>query len=177
MAIPDEVSRAGAEAETTYLRSLDAGGTVAFAIMCALQCPPGTKGTDRAFMQGRLNNQQLDEMNPRSAQWMLKETKEAGINITGKHYVGGIADKRGWKDPRAWVSGNDDILAVARDRNLTVAGSVNHDGGVAPPKRVKINEKIVKEEMALTRKANPGMRESDLRETVINRHTYKAKGR
>ena len=81
MAIPDEVSRAGAEAETTYLRSLEAGGTVAFAIMCALQCPPGTKGTDRAFMQGRLNNQQLDEMNPRSAQWMLKETKEAGINM------------------------------------------------------------------------------------------------
>jgi hypothetical protein len=177
MAIPEEVSRAGTDAETTYLRSLEAGGTVAFATMCALQCPPGTKGTDRAFMQGRLNNQQLDEMPVRSAQWMLKETKEAGINITGKHYVGGIADKRGWCDPRAWVSGNDDILTVARERRLTVSGSVSHDGGIDPPKRVKINEKIVKDQMRVARKANPGMREGDLRETVIKRHTYQAKGR
>lgn len=175
MNIPDSVLAAGREAVETYKKALPHGER--WAEMCALQIAPGTKGTDRAFMEGRMNNQQLDSMPERSAKWLVKEAREAGINISGKYYCGGIADKRGWKDPEAWVSSNDDVLRVAHKRRLAVSGSVNYDPGAAPPKRVKINERIVREQVARELRKNPGADPKALREKVIDKHSYKAKGR
>lgn len=175
MDIPSEVRSAGYEAIDTYKKALPHGER--WALMCALQTAPGTKGTERAFMQGRNNNEQLDGMPPLSAKWMVKEAKGAGINISGKYYCGGIADSRGWKDPQAWVSSNDDVLRVAQNRRLAVSGSVNYDPGTAPPKRVKLSERIIKEEVAKERRTNPGADAKALREKVIDKYAYKAKGR
>lgn len=47
--------------------------------MVALQVPPGTKGTDRAFLEGRQNNEQLDAMPKRQANYVAKEARDAGI--------------------------------------------------------------------------------------------------
>jgi hypothetical protein len=145
--------------------------------MVATQTPPGTSGTDRAFMERRMNNQQLDDMPLRQARYVAAETKKAGINISGKHYVGGIADARAWRDPEAWVSNNDDILKVAHKRRLAVSGTVNYDPGPDAPKRKLISEKIVREEVAKAKRLNPSAKTADLREQVISKHAYRAKGR
>ena len=175
--LPFSIARASQSVQSHYRKMIADGQSVLFAEMCALQAPPGTKGTDRAFMEGRMNNQQLDDMPVRQAQYVAAEAKSAGINISGKHYVGGLADKRGWRDPEAWVSNNDDVLKVAHKRRLAVSGTVNYDPGVADPKRKLISETIVREEVAKAKKLNPSAKNSDLREQVIAKHAYKAKGR
>lgn len=175
--IPQSVQDAGYFAMETYAKAIKAGSSERFAEMVALGAPPALKGTDRGFMQGRMNNQQLDEMPAQSAKWMAKEAKEAGINISGKYYCGGIADKRAWKDPEAWVSSRDDIMHVAQKRRLAVSGSVNYDPGVDAPKRKLINEKIVAREVAKEMRKNPGAKAGEVRERIIEKHAYRAKGR
>lgn len=177
MQIPFDVQNAGHTAVEAYTRAIQAGSSERFAEMVALASPPALKGTDRSFMQGRLNGQQLDDMPKQSAKWLAKEAKKAGINIAGKYYCGGIADKRAWRDPEAWVSSRDDIMRVARNRRLAVSGTVNYDPGVAPPKRTLINEKIVAREVAKELKKNPQANPGEVRERFIDKHAYKAKGR
>jgi hypothetical protein len=175
MDIPRHIRDAGYDAVETYKKALPHGER--WAEMCALQIAPGTKGLDRTFMSGRMNNQQLDEMPPETAKWMVKEAREAGINISGKYYCGGVADKRRWRDPEAWVSSSDDILRVARKRRLAVSGTVNYDPGPAAPKRKLINEKIVAEEVKKELRKNPRAKAGEVRERIIDKHAYKAKGR
>jgi hypothetical protein len=175
MDIPASVRNAGREAVQTYRNALPYGER--WAEMCALQIAPGTMGSDRAYMEGRHNNQQLDALPPRQAKYMAKEAREAGISIEGKYYCGGVANHLRWRDPEAWVSSNDDVLKVAKKRRMMVSGSVNYDPGVAPPQRKKINEKIVSEEVARIRRHNPKANPGELREQIIDRHSYKAKGR
>lgn len=175
MDIPSEILEAGYDAVRTYRAALPYGDR--WATMVALQAPPGTRGTDRAFLEGRQNNEQLNSMPKRQATYVAKEARRAGINITGKVYCGGIADKRGWKDPEAWVTGNDDVLSVARKRRLHVTGSVNYDPGEAPPKRVLLAESIIKDEMRKEKRRNPGVKDGELREKIIDKHAYKVKNR
>ena len=177
MTIPDDVKDAGHEAIAAYKRAIAAGSSPSFAEMVALGSPPATKGTDRNFMQGRWNNQQLDEMPSHSARWLSKEAKAAGINISGKYYCGGIADKRGWKDPEAWVSSRDDILTVAQKRRLAVSGAVDYDPGPQEPKRKLINERIVNEEIRRAKRKDPKAKTGELREKILATHAYRAKGR
>lgn len=175
--LPPDIAAAPHAVQQHYKTMLADGQTERFAAMCALQIAPGTKGSDRAFMQGRCNNQQLDEMPKLSAQWMVKEAKAAGINISGKYYCGGLADKRGWKDPEAWVSSSDDVLRVAQKRRLRVQGSLNYDPGVQDPKRTLINENIVRRELASELKRNPKAKAGEVRERIIEKHAYRPKGR
>ena len=175
MDIPSEILEAGYDAVRTYRAALPYGDR--WATMVALQAPPGTRGTDRAFLEGRQNNEQLNNMPKRQATYVSKEARRAGINITGKVYCGGIADKRGWKDPEAWVTGNDDVLRVARKRRLHVTGSVNYDPGEAPPKRVLLAESIIKDEMRKEKRKNPRAKDGELREKIIDKHAYKVKNR
>lgn len=171
--VPQEVLRLGRDAIFTYLRALKYGER--WALMCATQTPPGTKGTDRAFMEGRLNGQQFDDMPERMAKQMLREAHAAGISTTGKYYVGGIADKRAYCDPEAWVDSTADIVKVAQKRNLTVEGAVTHKGTPVPPKRQVLSERIIKEDMRYYRKLHPGKSKAELREMIINTHAHPKK--
>lgn len=177
MEIPKEVLRLGREACATYERALPHGER--WAVMCATQTPPGTRGSDRAFMEGRLNQQWLDDMPKKQANTILREARAAGINVTGKVYMGGLADQRAHRDPMAWVDSTADIKRVARARNLTVEGAVSHHGTPVPPKRTVLNERIIQEELPRYRKQNPGKKDGDLREMIINRqaHPQKRKGK
>lgn len=175
MHIPSHIQSAGREAVETYKKALPYGER--FAEMVALQAPPGTSGTDRAFLEGRQNNQQLDALPKRQAEFMVREAKQAGINISGKHYVAGIADRRGWRDPAAWVTSNDDVLRVAHKRRLAVSGSVNYDPGPAPIKPKVLSESIIKDEMRKELRKNPKANRGELREKIIDKHAYKVKGR
>lgn len=175
MSVPTEVMRAGPSAVETYLESIESGATEKFAVMCALRVPPGTKGSDRAFMEGRCNNQQLDDLPPLMAKYMVNEAKAAGINVTGKHYVSGLADSRAWQDPAAWVSSVDDVKRVAAARNLHVQGAVTHEGVREAPKRKQLSERIIKEEVARESRLNPKAKAGELREKVIKNHSLKRK--
>ena len=177
MDLPFDIANAPSSVQAHYLKMLADGQTPRWAEMCALQAPPGTQGTDRAFMEGRYNNQQLDSMPRFQANYISKDAKKAGINISGKYYCGGIADHRGWKDPEAWVSGNDDVLRVAKKRGKRVTGSVNYDPGDAPPQRKLISESIVNDLVRREKKKNPGAKVGELREKVIEKHAYRVKNR
>ena len=175
MEYPPEIIAAGPQALNLYEKALPFGER--WAAMVALQQPPGAKGTDRAFLEGRQNNQQLDDMPVRQAQYVARDARKAGISIAGKYYCAGIADKRGWKDPEAWVTSNDDVLRVAQKRRLHVTGSVNYDPGEAPPKRTLLAESIIKDELRKEKRKNPKAKVGELREKIIEKHAYRVKNR
>lgn len=175
MTIPSQVRDAGPAAVATYKAALPYGER--WAEMCALQCPPGTKGTDRAFNQGRYNQQQFDDMPKLMAERMLREARAAGISTAGKQYVGGLADKRAHQDPEAWVDSTADIVRVARKRNLTVEGIVSHKGTPVPPKRRALSERVIREEMRHYRKMHPKMKAGEMREMIIDKHAHPDKRR
>jgi len=173
MQIPQEVLHLGRDAVQTYKNALQYGER--WAVMCATQTPPGTRGTDRSFMHGRLNQQWLDDMPKKQAKTILADAKSAGIDTAGKVYMGGLADGRAHKDPMAWVDSTADILKVAKARNLTVEGAVTHRGIPMPPKRQVLNENIVNEELPRYRKTNPGKKDGELREMIIEKHAHPSK--
>lgn len=175
MEYPPEVLAAGPNALNMYEKALPYGER--WATMVALQQPPGTSGTDRAFLEGRQNNEQLNDMPRRQAAYVATEARQAGISISGKYYCAGIADKRGWRDPEAWVTSNDDVLRVAQKRRLHVTGNVNYDPGEAPPKRVLLSESIIKDELKKEKRKNPKAKDGELREKIIEKHAYRVKNR
>lgn len=170
MNLPPEIDAAPRHVRDHYLKMVAAGQSERFAVMCALQQPPGTKGSDRAFMEGRLSGNWLDDLPKRQAKWMVKEAKAAGINPTGKFYLSGIADKRGHLDPEAWVGSVDDVKRVARTRNLTVQGAVSIEGTPAPRKEVALNSGIENELAAKERAKNPNLSPADAAEKVRQKH-------
>ncbi len=121
--------------------------------------------------------EQFDSMPRLQANYVLKEAKQAGINPNGKVYCAGLADKRGWRDPAAWVSSNDDVLKVARKRRLAVSGSVNYDPGPEAPQRKVLSESIIKDEIRKEKRRNPNAKAGELREKIIEKHAYRVKGR
>jgi hypothetical protein len=179
--IPEEVLRLGSDAVTVYRNSLAAGGSPAFALMCATQTPPGAQGTDRTLMEGRYGGAHMDALPERQAAWMLREAKAAGISTKGKVYHGGIADKRGHRDPEAWIDSAADILRVAKKRNLEVRGAVNYTPPEAagPPKSVDLNPKLVRQLARREMAENPGLKKEDAIARVKERHVphWKRKAR
>lgn len=178
--IPDSIKRLGSEAISTYKKALQNGGSPAFAEMCATQQAPGTRGTDRSFMEGRLSGNWMDDMPPEAAKRMVREAGAAGINTAGKFYMGGLADKRAHRDPEAWVESVADVKRVAKSRRLEVHGIVDYvPPEQEPPKRVKLSKKIINENVSKELRKNPGMRRQDAVEKVKDRMTphWKKKGK
>jgi hypothetical protein len=174
--VPYHIRAAGKAAEQHYLKMLAEGQTPRFAEMCALQCPPGVKGTDRAVMQGRLNGEWLDQMPKHQAQRILAEAKSAGINPSGKYYQSGLADKRGPSDPAAWIDSAADIKKVAQARNLHVTGIVEHKAhDVPPPPPVALSDRVIRKLMPRYKNLHPGKKAGELREMIVQNHAPKHK--
>lgn len=173
MLVPPQVSEAGYAAVEAYKAALPYGER--WAEMVALRTPPGTRGTDRAFNQGRLNQEQFDDMPKKMAQRIIREAAAAGINTNGKQYCAGLADKRAYCDPEAWIDSTADIVRVARKRNLSVEGIVTHKGTPVPPTRTVLSEGIIQEEMRRYRKLHPGKKKEELRHMIIEKHAHPAK--
>ena len=174
MEYPLDVELAGIDAKKHYQKMIEDGQSPMFAEMCACQIAPGTKGTDRTLMEGRLNNEQFDKMPKDHAQKMIKACKEAGINPNGKYYSAGLADKRGIHDPAAWIDSASDVAAVAKKRNLTVTGAVNHQGRKMPrPKSPVLSERLTKEMMKVEKPRHPTMKQGELREMVQDKYGRK----
>jgi len=174
MDIPPEIECSGPDVQKHYRKMIRNGQTPAFAAMCALRQPPGLKGVDRTFMQGRMNNEQFDSMPADHARNILTIAKRAGINPNGKFYSSGLADKRGPADPEAWVDSVADVQRVASRRNLTVSGAVEHKGRAVPrPKSPVLSERLTKEMMRVEKKAHPTMKQGELREMVQEKYGRK----
>jgi hypothetical protein len=174
--IPYTVRAAGPDAIQHYRRMIADGQTERWAEMCALQQPPGLKGTDRAVMQGRLNGEWLDAMPPSQARQILAIAKQAGVNTEGKYYQSGLADKRGPGDPAAWIDSAADIKKVAEVRNLHVTGIVEHKAhDVPPPKSKPLSENVIRSFVRKYRKEYPNKKVGELREMVIDKHTPRFK--
>jgi hypothetical protein len=176
MDLPFDIQDAPRSVQKEYLELVAKGNSPRFAEMLALQQPPGVKGTDRAFMEGRLNNQQFNDMPPIQARYVKKAAESAGVSVAGKYYCAGIADSRRWRDPEAGVSGVDDVKRVAAKRRLHVTGSIEYTPPPsAPPQRISLAEDIIKDEMKRYKKANPKAKDGELREQIIEKHAYKPK--
>lgn len=174
--VPAEIRAAGRSVEGFFVRLRSEGASEKWAAMCALQKPPGVRGTDRSFMYGRMNNQQLDDMPVDHAQNIVTMAKRAGISVAGKYYAGGLADHRGPADPKAWVSNSDDIKRVATERNLSVSGAVEHRGiPIDRPKSKPLSERLTKELMRQEKSLHPGMKSGELREMVVAKYGRKVK--
>jgi hypothetical protein len=121
-------------------------------------------------MQGRLDGNWMDGIPARMAKKMAREAKAAGINITGRYYMGGLADRRGHMDPEAWVDSVADIKRVARKRNLNVSGIVNIEGHEVEPTKPALNPKIVNRLAKQAMAGNPKLTKADAVNLVKEKH-------
>lgn len=159
--LPFDIQKASPEVRQHYLKMIADGQSPRFAEMCALSQPPGTRGTDRAFQQGRLDGNWLDSLPDHMAKRMMREAKAAGVDTTGKFYMSGLANKLGHCDPKAWVSDVADVKRVARERNLEVKGIVNVEAREEAPVRRDLNPKIAKELAKKEMAQSPGLSMQD----------------
>lgn len=123
----DECRAAGVLA--VYRRLRRAGNAPGFAAMLALRSPPGSR-SDREFCRDFAHGKQFDNMGRASREYILREAKRAGINITGKIFKSGLGKP---SDPLAWVADRHDVLKTAQAKNLFVRGRVNYDPPELPP--------------------------------------------
>lgn len=173
--VPESIRKLGAVASAEYVKLRSEGLSHKWCEMVILRQPPGVKGTDRSFMEGRYNNQQLDAMPKDHAQNVVTLARRAGINISGKYYASGLADGRGPADPAAWVDSTADVKRIARERNLTVTGAVEHRGIAEAPKRKPLSERLTKELMREEKRRHPTMKKGELREMVVAKYGRKPK--
>lgn len=176
--IPQSVIDLGAQAVRHYEECIKNGCTPQFAEMVTLGQPPVYRGSDQAFMSGRLTAGG-DTLLPDQRLVAEREAKEAGISTSGRFYMGGLADKRQYRDPGAWVGSRDDVLAVAKRRKLKLEGQINYTPSTPaePPKRKEISKRALRELSAQERAENPELTQKDAEERVKDKYIPKWKRR
>lgn len=93
----------------------------------------------------------------------IRMAEAAGVSTSGKLYLSGLASYPG--DPTAWVSDGSDIRRVAREKNMTLEGSINQKGHeVEPTPPVDIAPDILERRVAMAMAQDPGQRIDDVRE-------------
>lgn len=163
-----------------YIECREQGVEPVFAAMRACRRACGTKNMDRTFNEGA--RRRMDGMG-KNGERLVKIAQRAGISTQGKFYVGGLGR---YTDPHAWVSTADDILTVAKKKNLTVTGVVNHQGHEeAPPTpTTKLAPDIMKRYLKTYFRNDPGLKEKvrrnpkamrDLKERIVGTHARKMK--
>jgi hypothetical protein len=129
--------------QAEYEAMREAGESHNFAEMAALRAPPGSIGSDRAFLEGHCNGRQF-EREPIVGDYYKREAAAAGVDITGKVYLSQLAERPG--DPRAWVSGRDDVKRVCEERGWGCQGSVTVAAqglGATPPPAPRMAPELV----------------------------------
>lgn len=124
---------------------------------------PGVK-TDAVFNEGRFSGDSgklgVKEL------WLQAEAKKHGVSTTGKWYCSGLASFPG--DPTAWVDSRGDVMRVAREKNMTVRGYVEHQGHETDPGGdIPIADDLLGDEVAEVVDANPGADANQVREELF----------
>jgi hypothetical protein len=154
---------------------IEEGNNSGFAAMLAQRRPPGSKGTDRAFLEG--THGWADRMWPVNARNIHSIAKKAGISTQGKIYKGGLGRPN---DPMAWISSAGDVLAAAKAKGYTVTGAVNYQAPAQQPKRIKMADDVAHDYMRRELAADPALAEKvkkkpkklmELKEKVVEKHS------
>lgn len=153
-------------------------GNLRAALMFLTRRAPGSPVSDREF-----NKKARERMNATPWKYMrsiVEIAKRAGINTNNKFYCGGLGR---YNDPDAWVSTNDDVIAVAKKKNLKVSGAVNHTPGSPRTREFKVlAEDILQDKIRRSCEANPELADkvskspkalAELREQLIEKHAGK----
>lgn len=143
--------------------------------------PPGTKGTDRAFLQDRHDECGFTEGPEWLKNMVVERAHAAGIKTYGKVYAPGLCNSLGPQDPRAWISDTHEFRKVAEERNLTCQGAVEHKGReVEPPKDVQLAPHLLKKIDDDYGRQDPNWKKKhpqERKEAIIDCHGAPAKGR
>lgn len=134
-------------------------------------------GSEQSFSGNRSQYEYDDNV----GKLTLQAAKAAGISTHGKHYVSGLADKRGPRDPEAWVSDSSDVLRVAKKRGLRLRGSVNYEPPQVEPKpkkRRRLAPDLVREKVKQAIEKNPDLKHKlktrkgreDIEGAIIDKH-------
>lgn len=149
---------------TKYVEMRLGGQSHNMAEMLATRSFPGLK-TDSIFNQDKFSGSggRIDV----EERWLREKAERAGVSTNGKWYCRGLASYPG--DPTAWIGDRGDMLRVAREKNLTLHGYVEHkahetDGGGDVP----IASDIVENEVHDIMEGNPFANVEEVREQVTN---------
>ena len=139
-----------------------AGQSHRMAEMLATRTFPGVK-TDSIFNEGKFSSDR-GKVGPEEV-WLREQAEAAGVSTNGRWYCKGLASFPG--DPTAWVDGRGDVLRIARAKNMTVYGYVEHKGRQTDPGvDTPIADDIVDDEVRDILDSCPGARVEDVRERV-----------
>lgn len=181
LCIPEEVAARGPRAVALYKQIIANGETERWATMCALQSPPGSRNTDRAFSQSQVRK--MNRMPKQNRDKIIAIAKQAGINTENKFYVGALGK---YGDPKAWVSSAEDVITSCKEQNCGVNGVLNfnapHTVDIVPPARKALSDELVAEMSVKEMRADPALAEKvrknpkvkrELREKVIDKYGKK----
>lgn len=162
--------------QARYEHLREAGNNDRFAQMLTEQRPPGTKGTESAFSQGRTNGQDFDNWPSFIRDKLIADAKRRGISLQGKMYCSGLAEYG--CDSRALVSDGSELLSRAKAANKHVRGAVNHEAIdlPTPPPSKLLADDLVRDAMRVMVKENPDLKhkpKAKLREMVLEKHARK----
>ena len=145
--------------------------------MFALQAPPQIAGTDNIFLEGHCNGSQFDGQEY-VGELYKAEARAAGVDITGKVYLGGLARYPG--DPEAWVSGRGDVKRICEQRGWGCDGAVKVKAALPErePESVGLADDIVDSKVVdilehVPERERPRVDVQDLREQVKDKMTPK----
>lgn len=157
-------------AQEIYDEAIANGASPLFADLLASRQPPGTKGTDRAFLQDRMCGQQIAKLPPIIRKRFEDEAKKAGFKQINKPYVSALARFTG--DTYAYVDDVADLKRKCLERGISGTGIIDVQSPTKAPKYTPLAEDIVAAEVDRTIAANPGKKLDlrEVREAVIDRH-------
>jgi len=152
------------------------------ALMVVSKKAPGTGlSGDRLFNEQARHR--METISPKLREKILKAAKKAGISTQGKYYCGGLGR---YNDPAAWVSTTDDVMAVAKAKELIVNGVVNHDPGETkslerekPAIHPKVRDELMQKKILGDQKLQEQMKKAPkktiagLREEITEKHGKK----
>ena len=140
-----------------------AGESHKMAEMLATRTFPGLR-TDAIFNEGKFSGEQ-GRIGPQEL-WRIQQAEAAGVSTTGKWYCSGLASFPG--DPTAWVGDRGDVLRIAREKNLTVHGYVEHSGHATDGGGdVSIDANLIDDEVSDILDENPDCNAGEVRQQVI----------
>lgn len=161
-----------------YRAMIRRGESPRMAIMLLARKVPGTSGTDNKFQQYERERVSHDYTDTDMAR-IHKLAKAAGVSTTGKTYNGALGR---YGDHHAWVSDTSDVRTAAKEKGLSLRGTVNVQNEPKPLKRKALSDRLVNEAERRLVSADPALAErcrkkpsarKELREKIIHKHGSK----
>lgn len=172
--------RRGPKAIEIYNECMRNDQDVEWAAMCALQQPPGTRYSDKAYQQAARAD--MESWGDKLTNGITELAQKHGINTNGKFYEGALGS---YIDPDAWVSDLSDVRTVCKKKNLDMDGAIKirgrRDDG-EPVKKVRLAPDLVNELTQKKLASDPALAEKvrknpkkihEVKEQVIERHAPK----